>query len=147
MTIRFKVVEPQSKDEFDAYYQLRWEVLRKPWNQPKGSERDATDSIAIHRMILDKDNNPIGVGMLILNSPEVAQIRFMGIKSEFQGMNIGHIIMENLESIARQNKSSKIILHSRENAVKFYEKNGFIVIEKSYLLFDKIQHYLMEKII
>jgi ribosomal protein S18 acetylase RimI-like enzyme len=145
MTSTFRVVEPQSKEEFDSYFQLRWEVLRKPWNQPKGSERDELDSIAIHRMILDEDNNPIGVGMILLNLNDVAQIRFMGIKSEYQGMNIGNTIIEKLELLARNKKSSKIILHSRENAVKFYEKNGFIVIEKSYLLFDEIQHFLMEK--
>lgn len=145
MNSAFRVVEPQSKEEFDSYFQLRWEVLRKPWNQPKGSERDELDSIAIHRMILDEDNNPIGVGMILLNLNDVAQIRFMGIKSEYQGMNLGNTIIEKLELLARNKKSSKIILHSRDNAVKFYEKNGFIVIEKSYLLFDEIQHFLMEK--
>jgi ribosomal protein S18 acetylase RimI-like enzyme len=145
MTSTFRVVEPQSKEEFDSYFQLRWEVLRKPWNQPKGSERDELDSIAIHRMILDEDNNPIGVGMILINLNDVAQIRFMGIKSEYQGMNLGNTIIGKLELLARNKKLSKIILHSRENAVKFYEKNGFIVIEKSYLLFDEIQHFLMEK--
>ena len=60
-------------------------------------------------------------------------------------MNLGNTIIEKLELLARNKKSSKIILHSRDNAVKFYEKNGFIVIEKSYLLFDEIQHFLMEK--
>jgi len=96
MTSTFRVVEPQSKEEFDSYFQLRWEVLRKPWNQPKGSERDELDSIAIHRMILDEDNNPIGVGMILLNLNDVAQIRFMGIKSEYQGMNLGNTIIEKL---------------------------------------------------
>ena len=107
MNFAFRVVEPQSKEEFDSYFQLRWEVLRKPWNQPKGSERDELDSIAIHRMIMDEDNNPIGVGMIIFYLPEVAQIRFMGIKSEYQGMNLGNAIIENLESLARNKKSSK----------------------------------------
>ncbi|MBC8311015.1 MAG: GNAT family N-acetyltransferase [Candidatus Marinimicrobia bacterium] len=145
MTPLFRVVEPQSKDDFDSYFQFRWEVLRKPWGQPKGSERDESDSMAIHRMILDEKNTLIGVGMILLNSTEAAQIRFMGIKGNYRGMNLGNTIMESLELLARKNKSSKIILHSREGAVKFYEKNGFRIVEKSYLLFGEIQHYLMQK--
>jgi len=145
MITGFRVVEPKSTKELDAYFQLRWEVLRKPWGQPRGSERDESDSNAIHRMILDGKNIPIGVGMIFWISPKIAQIRFMGIKSDNQGINLGNVIMKNLESLARKRKSSKIILHSRENAVLFYEKNGFSVVKKSYLLFGEIQHFLMQK--
>ncbi|MCR4448093.1 GNAT family N-acetyltransferase, partial [Aeromonas veronii] len=36
----YRVVTPQTVAELDAYYQLRWELLRKPFNLPVGSERD-----------------------------------------------------------------------------------------------------------
>ena len=32
---------PETAEELDAYYQFRWEMLRKPLHQPMGSERDA----------------------------------------------------------------------------------------------------------
>jgi aminomethyltransferase len=32
-----------------------------------------------------------------------------------------------------------------EGAVEFYKKNGYTIVEKSYVLFDCIQHYLMKK--
>lgn len=32
---------PQTAEELESYYQFRWEMLRKPLHQPKGSERDA----------------------------------------------------------------------------------------------------------
>ena len=32
---------PQTAEELEQYYQFRWEMLRKPLHQPKGSERDA----------------------------------------------------------------------------------------------------------
>tara|TARA_B110000467_G_scaffold5943_1_gene5326 strand:+ start:2408 stop:2851 length:444 start_codon:yes stop_codon:yes gene_type:complete len=141
----FKVASPKSIQEFKSYFQLRWEILRKPWGQPKGSERDESDSIGIHRMILDKDDHIIGAGMLLLNSLQQAQIRFMAVSKNFQGMKVGTLLIECLESIACERKCSIIILQSRENSVKFYEKNGFEVIEKSYLLFGEIQHFLMQK--
>ena len=140
-----KVAAPKSIQEYKFYFQLRWEILRKPWGQPKGSERDKSDSSAIHRMILDKDGHIIGVGMLLLNSFQEAQIRFMAVSKNSQRMNVGTLLIESLESIACEPKCSLLILQSRENSVKFYEKNGFKVIEKSYLLFGEIQHFLMQK--
>ncbi len=33
----YRVVTPQTVAELDAYYQLRWELLRKPFNLPVGA--------------------------------------------------------------------------------------------------------------
>lgn len=40
---------PQTEEELESYYQFRWEMLRKPLHQPKGSERDAWDAMAHHQ--------------------------------------------------------------------------------------------------
>ena len=37
---------PQSAEEFAAYYELRWRVLREPWSLPRGSERDELEGSA-----------------------------------------------------------------------------------------------------
>lgn len=145
MNASFKVIEPKTPKEFESYFQLRWEVLRKPWGQPKGSEQDKSDSTAIHRMVLDQQGCTIGVGMLIFNSDEEAQIRFMAVSENFQGMNVGTILIDCLESVARERKCSFIVLQSRQSAIEFYKKNGFNLIKKTYLLFGEIQHFLMNK--
>jgi predicted GNAT family N-acyltransferase len=44
-----------------------------------------------------------------------------------------------------QSGRSKIFLQARENAVPFYITMGFRVTEKTFLLFEKIQHFAMEK--
>ena len=121
-------------------------MLRKPWFQPKGSERDDDDENSLHRMIIDESNGKaVAVGRLQFNTIEEAQIRYMAVSDDYQGMGYGSKIVKALDNIAREKGSRKIILQSRENAVKFYEKNGYKIIEKSYLLFDEIQHWLMEK--
>ena len=140
-----EIIEPNTSDEFKIYYDLRYEVLRKPWFQPKGSERD-DDETSLHRMIIDKPNGKaVAVGRLQFNSIEEAQIRYMAVSDDYQGMGYGSKIMRVLDDIAREKGSRNIILQSRGNAVEFYEKNGYKIIEKSYLLFDEIQHWLMEK--
>ena len=141
-----KIIEPKTFTEFKIYFKLRYEVLRKPWFQPKGSERDDGDETSLHRMIIDEPNGKVvAVGRLQFNTIEEAQIRYMAVSDDYQGMGYGSKIVKALDNIAREKGSRRIILQSRENAVKFYEKNGYKIIEKSYLLFDEIQHWLMEK--
>ena len=50
-------------------------------------------------------------------------------------------LLEQAKSLGAQ----EIILHARENAVNFYKHCGYTVVEKSYLMWGEIQHYLMKK--
>ena len=141
-----KIIEPNSSAEFEQYYNLRYEVLRKPWLQPKGSEKDEVDKSSIHRMIIDESNGKaVAVGRLQFNTSEEAQIRYMAVSDNYQLKGYGNIIVKTLEDIALNKGIRNIILQARENALKFYWKNGYEIIEKSYLLFDEIQHWLMVK--
>ena len=141
-----KIIEPNSSAEFEQYYNLRYEVLRKPWLQPKGSEKDDGDKSSIHRMIIDESNGKaVAVGRLQFNTSEEAQIRYMAVSDNYQLMGYGNIIVKTLEDIALNKGIRNIILQARGNALKFYWKNGYEIIEKSYLLFDEIQHWLMVK--
>ena len=141
-----KIIEPDSSAEFEQYYNLRYEVLRKPWLQPKGSEKDDGDKSSIHRMIIDESNGKaVAVGRLQFNTSEEAQIRYMAVSDNYQLKGYGNIIVKTLEDIALNKGIRNIILQARENALKFYWKNGYEIIEKSYLLFDEIQHWLMVK--
>ena len=56
------------------------------------------------------------------------------------------MIMKAVEEISEQRGDIKMILHARDYAVDFYLKLGYKNLEKSYLLFGVLQHYLMERI-
>jgi N-acetylglutamate synthase-like GNAT family acetyltransferase len=140
-----RIIEPQTTQQFEAYYLVRFEVLRKPWNQPPGSEKDDMENNSIHAMAVDENNNVLGVCRLQYNSPMEAQLRYMGVKGNTQGRGIGRKLITYLEEKARNEGASKMILHSREIAVDFYKKCDYEIIEKSYLMWGEIQHYLMEK--
>ena len=148
-----RICEPKTKKEFEKYYTLRWKILRKPWNQPKGSEKDELENESIHVMIFDEDtkkdnvknNIPIGVGRLHFNSKDEAQIRYMAVEGKYQGKGLGSLLLKDLEKRAKSLGTKYIILNSRENAVKFYEKNGYKVVEKAHVLFDSIKHFKMRK--
>ena len=54
-TTMYHLRVPQTAEELESYYQFRWEMLRKPLHQPKGSERDAWDAMAHHQMVVDEE--------------------------------------------------------------------------------------------
>jgi ribosomal protein S18 acetylase RimI-like enzyme len=141
----FRVTQPESPAHFASIFELRYRILRKPWNQPKGSERDDAEATSIHAMILDENGVCIATGRLQFNSNETGQIRFMAVDPEHRGKHLGKKILQFLEEESRKNFRANIFLQARENAVEFYRSNGYTVEEKTFLLFDQIQHYRMVK--
>ena len=140
-----RVIQPESPADFASIFELRYRVLRQPWNQPKGSESDDVEATAIHAMIVEDAGNCIATGRLQFNSSETGQIRFMAVDPEYRGKHLGKKILEFLEDEARKNQRINVVLQARENAVEFYRANGYTVEEKTFLLFDQIQHFRMVK--
>ena len=141
-----KFISPKTEDEFYKYYLLRYNILRKPWKQHPGSEKEESDKNSIHRMLIDsKNGNALAVGRLHFNSNDEGQIRYMAVDNDAQGRGLGTQMIVELESIARKESIKWIVLQARENAVPFYKNNGYEIIKKTHLLFNEIQHWLMKK--
>lgn len=142
--MEIEIRSPLTQTEWEAYYDLRFRVLRAPWNQQKGSERDAKEAEAEHFAVF-KEQQIIAVGRLDQLNESTCQVRFMAVDPLFQGKNIGKSLMEFILIHSQKKQEKNVILHAREMAVPFYERMGFQVTEKSHLLFGEIQHYLMQK--
>ncbi len=136
---------PKTALEFEQYYQLRWQILRQPWEQPTGSERDDLEQESIHRMIIDANDNVLAVGRLEKSSQFSGQIRFMAVNTKAQGQGLGLQIIEALEHQAQKLGITEITLNAREDAVGFYQKLGYSLQGFSHLLFDTIKHFTMTK--
>ena len=140
------IKSPKTDTELKNYFHLRWRILRKPWKQPEGSERDDNDDLCYH-VIAIENNNVYGVARLEFISEKVAQLRYMAVDDAYQKKGVGRNIIQHMEAFAKRNNKTELFLNARENAVGFYEKMDYKIIEKSYLLFDSIQHYKMNKFI
>lgn len=134
----------KDNSDLEKIFQLRYEVLRKPWNQPFESSFDEKDAISLSAYIEEK-NICIACGRLDILDNTTAQIRYMAVHPNYRNQQLGQSILEFLEKQAIDKGIKTIILHARENALSFYLKNNYKLVKKSYLLFDVIQHYLMEK--
>ena len=140
------IKSPQTRDEFFRYYDLRWRILRAPWNQPKGSEQDDLEGQAIHIIAVEVDRF-VGCGRAHFNTDDEAQIRYMAVEKDWQSKGVGKLILNELERRVIEKGAKKIILHARENVVKFYEKAGYKIVKPSHTLFGSIPHFLMVKTI
>lgn len=149
----FPVRPPRTAAEWDAYYQLRYTVLRQPWQQPPGSEHVPADDEpgTVHALLLADETSPrpeaLAVGMLQPTSAQQGQVRFMAVAPQAAGTGLGRQMMDALETQAQAMGLTEIVLHSRETAVPFYERLGYEVVEPSHTLYGVIPHFLMRKLL
>ena len=144
---KFHIIRPQTPEEFDDYFDLRWRILRAPWHQPHGSERDEFEDLAEHISIQTNEGRTIGVGRLHNLNPNEAQIRYMAVEEGYRGQGIGEMIYSSLERVAKTRDLNRIIVHARISVVRFYKRLGFQVTGDGPTLFNEIRHKVMEKVI
>ena len=135
---------PRDAAEWERYYDLRWRVLREPWAQPRGSERDSLDSEAVHAAIWD-DDRPLAAGRLHFNSPAEAQVRYMAVDESCRGKGLGSRILATLEARAVEAGAELMVLNAREEAAPFYLRHGYEAIGSAGVLFGAIPHFKMRK--
>jgi len=141
----FECRAPKNPKEFEQYYHLRWEILRKPFLQAKGSEKDDLDSQAIHRAIFDEHGNVIAVARLHFFQHLQGQIRYMAVTDKYQGKGLGQQLILALEQYAVTFGINKIMLQAREQAVNFYKKLSYHELGFSHSLYNQLKHFTMEK--
>lgn len=139
-----EIREPQSEQEWEDYYDLRYRILRKPLGKERGSERNEGDTTGIHFALYDGKILK-AIARLDQSGDNITQVRFVAVEDDQQGKGYGRLIMDATESCAKANGNLKMILHARDYAVEFYLKLDYKLIEPSYKLFDVLQHFLMEK--
>ena len=104
--MEIKICSPITADEFKEYFKLRFEVLRKPWNEPEGSEKDELEESSVH--VCAKYNHSI-IGACRLQFVDEhkirAQIRYrVNLTNELITNIYDKRICEGLNKLYRENK-------------------------------------------
>jgi predicted GNAT family N-acyltransferase len=140
-----RVTEPSTEAEWQAYYALRWKILRAPWNQPRGSEQDDREDSSHHLMVVDDNDRVLAVGRLQFNTIREAQIRYMAVAVSAQRRGIGSWLLQALEQRARELGASVLVLDAREQALRFYRKHDYVALGPGHTLFNAVTHIQMTK--
>ena len=142
--MKIAVREPAEAGEFELYYDLRWRILREPWTHERESGKDAFEEQAYHLAAWD-GSRLVGAGRLHFISAEECQVRYMAVEEDCRGRGVGRAILEALEKRARERGAKTIVLNARENAIGFYRKRGYELINQSSTLFESLLHWRMQK--
>lgn len=138
--MNWQLSAPQTEAQWLAYYQLRWQVLRSPWGQPKGSEQDELEANSFHRMICTEAGEVVAVGRLHKVDDSTAQVRYMAVSDQWQGHGLGAILLRQLEQVALEQGMHRIVLNARDTAAGFYQKSGYGYLEPAPALFGIAHH-------
>jgi thioesterase domain-containing protein len=138
--VNWQLIAPDTQAQWLAYYHLRWQVLRAPWDQPKGSEQDDLEAESFHRMLCTEQGEVVAVGRLHKVDAHTAQVRYMAVSDQWQGHGLGAMLLRQLELVALEQGMRRIILNARDTAAGFYQKAGYHYLEPANALFGIAHH-------
>lgn len=140
----YKVKLANTQNVINQIIDLRYIVLREPWNKAKDTATDEFELRSINAFI-ESNGEVLACGRLQDNGLGLGQIRYMAVHPDYQGKGLGKLIITKLEDEAKKLNLITIELQARENALEFYKNQGYSIKEISFKLWDIIQHYLMVK--
>lgn len=142
----YQVKSPKTREEFKAYYDLRYKVLREPWGLPRGSEKDDYEPISQHFMVVDdKTGAIVGCAKLFEKETGVAWLSHLAVAFSHQKQGIGKMLMTHLEDLALKEGYKKIGCLSRLNTTSYFEKAGYKISGLPSQYFGTTQVVWMEK--
>jgi len=148
MTDTIIIRQPTIEKEFAEMYDLRWRILRKPWNQPVGSEKDEREEDSYH-FIAILNNKIVGTARLQeneeINGKREGQIRYLAVEEEYQNKKIGRDLLAFIDWFAKNKKIAYIQINARKTASEFFIKQGYNILKEGPKLFGEIEHYVMRK--
>lgn len=142
----FTIITPRTKEEFKAYYNLRYRVLREPLGQPHGTEKDDYEPISLHYMAVDSDTNEVvGTIKLFEKDAGIGQFSHLAIDPRHQKQGIGRALIATVEAKARELGYRQLGTLTRLTATGFYERCGYTRGGITEVMFGKLQMMWMEK--
>jgi N-acetylglutamate synthase-like GNAT family acetyltransferase len=121
----YTIKTPATRDEFKAYYALRYKILREPWGHPKGTEKDDYEPISEHFMAVNEKGETVGVVKLYEKSDGVGYISHLAVAQEHQHKGIGHLLLKTAEEHARARGFRALGTMARSTATVYFERYGF----------------------
>lgn len=125
-------------------FDVRYEVFVEEQKFDKSIEIDDIDNEAYH-VLLNIDNKPVATARFFLNK-NYWKIGRVCVLKEYRSLKLGSNVMSSIEEHLKKLNVSKVWLTSQLQAVKFYEKNGYICDGEIFLEED-CEHIKMYKII
>ena len=141
--VRVSLAGPQDMDEV---YALRHEVFVVGQDVPEDMERDEFDAEALHAAARDASGALVGTGRLLAPGlvADDASLGRLAVREDVRGAGVGAVVLELLESLARERGWPAVELHAQTHALGFYDRAGYLPFGDVYLEAG-IEHQSMRK--
>lgn len=121
-----KIKTPVTREDFKAYYALRYKVLREPWGHPKGTEKDDYEPLSEHFMAVDDTTGEVaGVVKMNERQPGLGHFSHLAVAKEHQRQGIGRMLLEAVEQRAHEHHYKIIGTMTRVTTTAYFEKRGY----------------------
>lgn len=111
----------ESPKELDDAFFVRQRVFVDEQDVPVHLEMDEHDQSAVHFVAYDGEM-PIGAGRIREPEPGVAKVERVCILPQYRGKHLGNLMMETMESYAKEAGLTTVKLNAQSYAIPFYEK-------------------------
>lgn len=139
-----EIREPTTENDWRQYYQLRTAVLSALHGHFVESLKDALEEDSFHLMAVAGERC-VGVGRAHFNHSTEGRIRFMAVDAEYRGRGIGRSLIEGLEVYLLRNSVAASVLNARKEAMGFYRKHGYELVDEDELLRGDVELFKMRK--
>ncbi len=119
-----------SDEDWDAYHEIRERVLWEARGRVGEYDRDHPDEHADgnHPFLLVVDGRPVGVLRIDIRPP-VAWLRRVAVREHLQRRGHGRLMLQLAMHFARENGCTEARSNVDPDAVAFYRKLGFTVVD------------------
>lgn len=121
----YEIKIPKTRADFKAYYALRYRVLSEPWGHAKGTEKDDYEPISEHFMVVNENDECVGVAKLFEKTDGIGQLSHLAVAPEHQQKGVGRLLLGAIEARAREHEFQTMGIMARVTAAPYFEKYGF----------------------
>ena len=135
---------PKTKEEYNLMSDLKWRVLREPWDQPRESGK-FIDIKNGYQLIAIVEDEIIGTAHYKKINDTVAIVKDVVVKKKYRRRGVARNLMEALEITASKQGLNYLVLQAREGTITIFKKLGYDSVGEGPLLFGIMKQEKMTK--
>jgi GNAT superfamily N-acetyltransferase len=146
-----EISEPRTEQEFEEYYAIRYERLRKPQGLEQGSERDEALEKASTHLVAKVDGTIAAAASWTMGIDKDAEtggrivyiwFRNIAVHPDYEALGLGVRLVMHIIETAKQRRVDQLRGNARNDKVRYFERFGFRVLGPGETV-NGIEHSLM----
>lgn len=146
--VEVHLAEPQTEQDWEQYNELRYQVLRQPHGEARGTESEhPLEGISTHIMAT-VDGRVVGAGCwALLTRPDgkrgrekYARFRQIAVHPDYRMFGIATKITNLVEESARAQGAVEITGTTRNYLIEYYRRKGYTTTGAGPTLWGEVEH-------